>query len=358
MYKALKVSMLALLLFLPLFSVVTTRVIDELQLISVIGFDKGEEGAIKGTVSLTSYSVEEETKNTALSAESNSTRALRLKFNSMSSRPLHGGKISSILLEDQLAEGGIFDVLDTYYRDPTVATKAYLSVTNGTTQGLLNVQFPLQSEIGAYLKDMLDHNITQGNLPQSNMHLFMRAYFEQGHDPFLPYLSYSDRNLQVDGIALFKQDRLIDTLSLEESFLLKLLTDGYDKGGVIEIQLDEGEHVAVLRELRSDTDVHVDLKTRTLFIDVGLRTRLSEYSGGLLQEEKLQHITSEANASLQEGMKRLLQNLQEKEVDPIGFGARQIGKNGLNEEEWYQLYSKLAVDVRVSTHIVESGVSQ
>lgn len=42
MYKALKVSMLALLLFLPLFSVVTTRVIDELQLISVIGFDKGE----------------------------------------------------------------------------------------------------------------------------------------------------------------------------------------------------------------------------------------------------------------------------------------------------------------------------
>lgn len=83
---------------------------------------------------------------------------------------------------------------------------------------MLNKEFPLQTEIGTYLKDMLDHNMERGNLPKSNMHLFMRAYFEKGHDPFMPILSYTNNVLQVDGTALFKDDRFVHALDIEEAF--------------------------------------------------------------------------------------------------------------------------------------------
>lgn len=358
MGKTVKSIIIGILICLPLLTNINTHVIDELQLISVVGFDKADHDEIRGTVSLTAYSYEEELNNTALTAVSDSTRKLRLLFNSMSSRPLHGGKISSILLQDELAEGGIFDLLDTYYRDPTIAMTAHLCVVNGTANGLLNTEFPLQSEIGAYLNNMLDHNIERSNLPKSNMHLFIRSYFERGHDPIMPVLSYNERALKVEGVGLFKKDRLVHELDTDESFLLKLITDGYQTGGVIEVRVEDDSEVAVLRELRSDVDLGVDLEKGQLYAKVDLKTRLSEYSGGLLTEETLKLVTKDTNDFLVAGITQLMQQLQQLTIDPIGFGARQIEREGMTEEEWYEIYKELDLDIQVNTKIIESGVSQ
>ncbi|WP_054705483.1 Ger(x)C family spore germination protein [Bacillus sp. JCM 19041] len=319
MGKTIKAIIIVVLICLPLLSDINTHVIDELQLISVVGFDKADNDEIRGTVSLTAYSYEEELTNTALTAVSDSTRKLRLLFNSMSSRPLHGGKISSILLQDNLAEEGIFDVLDTYYRDPTIAMTAYLCVVKGTTNEMLNTEFPLQTEIGRYLNNLLDHNMERANLPKSNMHLFIRSYFEKGHDPIMPVLSYNERALRIEGIGLFKRDRLVHELDLNESFFLKLITDGYQTGGSIEVRVEDGSEVAVLRELRSDVDLGVDLEEGRLYADVDLKTRLSEYSGGLLTEEKIKQITKETDDYLKEEITQLLYQMQQLKIDPIGF---------------------------------------
>ncbi|GAF15416.1 spore germination protein GerQC [Bacillus sp. JCM 19046] len=358
MGKIIKNSLISILILIPLLTSTRTNIIDELQLITVAGFDQVEDNKVRGTVTLTAYSYEEELNNTALSAISTSTRQLRLRLNSMSSRPIHGGKISSIVIQDHLAEDGIFDLLDTYYRDPTIALRAFLSVTRGSTYEMLNKEFPLQTEIGTYLKDMLDHNMERGNLPKSNMHLFMRAYFEKGHDPFMPILSYTNNVLQVDGTALFKDDRFVHALDIEEAFFLKLIKDGYQTGGVIELKVDNESEVAVLREMRSSSELSVDRESESLHIEIELKTRLSEYSGHTLNEAKLKEITQESDRVIEEGIRNLINVMQEKQIDPIGFGAREINRSELNEAEWYDLYGKLNVKVNVKTSIVESGVSQ
>ncbi len=131
MGKIIKNSLISILILIPLLTSTRTNIIDELQLITVAGFDQVEDNKVRGTVTLTAYSYEEELNNTALSAISTSTRQLRLRLNSMSSRPIHGGKISSIVIQDHLAEDGIFDLLDTYYRDPTIALRAFFERNEG-----------------------------------------------------------------------------------------------------------------------------------------------------------------------------------------------------------------------------------
>lgn len=358
MGKIIKTIVISIIIIIPLLTSIETNIIDELQLITVAGFDQVEGNKVRGTVTMTAYSYEEELSNSSLTAMSTSTRQLRLRFNTMSSRPIHGGKISSIVVQDQLAEDGIFDLLDMYYRDPTIALRTFLSVTRGTAYDMLNKEYPLQTEIGLYLKNMLDHNMERGNLPKSNMHLFMRAYFEKGHDPFMPILSYSEKALQIDGIALFKNDRFVHELDIEKSFFLKLLKDGYQTGGVIQLKVDDQNEVAVLREMRSSSDLGVDMETETLYVDIELKTRLSEYSGHNLDEAKLKEITQVADKVIEEGIRDLLKVMQEKQIDPIGFGARQINRSSLSEEEWYDLYSTLKVNVNVKSSIIESGVSQ
>ncbi|MFS0788409.1 Ger(x)C family spore germination protein [Shouchella sp. 1P09AA] len=358
MKRVVFIAIITILAMLPFFSVLRTNIIDELQLITVVGFDEDENERFKGTVTLTAYSIEEEMNNATLSATSSSTRELRLKLNAMSSRPIHGGKISAIVVQDELAEKGVFSILDTYYRDPTIALKSFLCVTRGSTETMLSREFPLQTEIGTYISDMLNHNVQYSNLPLTNMHLFMRAYFEKGKDPIMPMMSYTEDALRVDGIALFKDDKFATDIDLKDSFYLKLIKDGYQNGGVIEIQLkDEGE-VAVLREIRSNLDLKSDIDANLLQAHVNIRTRISEYSGGLINDEQVQAITAAAKEDMTKGVERIIELMQEYQIDPIGFGARQLEKENLTEDEWYEMFQDMDIDVEVDVEIVESGVSQ
>lgn len=49
--------------------------------------------------------------------------------------------------------------------------------------------------------------------------------------------------------------------------------------------------------------------------------------------------------------------MQENQVDPIGLGARQLEKEKISEEEWYNAFQQMDVHVKVDVKIVESGVS-
>ncbi|MFB4213531.1 Ger(x)C family spore germination protein [Shouchella sp. JSM 1781072] len=349
------ISMLAIL---PSINSLRTNIIDELQLITVVGFDQEEGDLFRGTATVGAYSIEEEMNNATLSAVSSSTRQLRLLLNAMSSRPIHGGKISAIVVQDKLAEEGIFALLDTYYRDPTIALKSFLCVTKGDAHTMLSQEYPLQTEIGTYLSDMLDHNIRFGNLPLTNMHLFMRAYYEKGKDPIMPMLSYTDEFLRIDGLALFKKDQFVVDIDLKEAFYLKLIKDGYQNGGVIEISLNEGEEVAVLREIRSKLDLDTDLEKNVLKANLEIKTRISEYSGGSITEERITEIVKAATENITSGIEGIISLMQEHQIDPVGFGARQLINGDMDEDEWYDIFQQMEIDVEVDVNIVESGVSQ
>ncbi|GAF21538.1 LOW QUALITY PROTEIN: spore germination protein GerQC [Bacillus sp. JCM 19047] len=358
MKKKIFIFFVTIMVVILFFSGVRTNIIDELQLVTIVGFDRAEDDQFRGTVTLSAYSMEEELNNVTLSAVSTSTRELRLKLNAMSSRPIHGGKISAIVVQDELAKSGIFSLLDTYYRDPTIALKSYLCVTRGKAETMLNREFPLQTEIGTYLSDMLSHNVDYGNLPLTNMHLFMRAYYEKGKDPIMPILSYTENALRVEGMALFKDDRFVAEVDLNDSFYLKLIQDGYQHGGLIEVAMDQGEGVAVLREIRSNLDLKTDMDQNVIHIDVKVKSRISEYSGGLITEEKVKDIVEAAKAILLSGIRDIVSLMQENQVDPIGLGARQFEKEKISEEEWYNAFQQMDVHVKVDVKIVESGVSQ
>ncbi len=110
--------------------------------------------------------------------------------------------------------------------------------------------------------------------------------------------------------------------------------------------------------MRSSSELSVDRESESLHIAIELKTRLSEYSGHTLNEAKLKEITQESDRVIEEGIRSLINVMQEKQIDPIGFGAREINRSELNEAEWYDLYGRLNVKVNVKTSIVESGVSQ
>ncbi|WZY00180.1 Ger(x)C family spore germination protein [Bacillus sp. FSL W7-1360] len=338
----------------------TTNVLDELQLMQTIGFDAGDDDDIIGTVGIISYSADKNYQTTTLSAPSDSARHHRIRMDSMTSHPLHAGKLTGILFGADLSERGIFDTLDTYYRDPKVAARAYLAVVDGEAKELLENNYPFQQEEIGYLNRLINHNINRGNLPRTNMHLFMRAFYGKGKDPFLPLLVYTDEYIRIQGLALFKGDKWVDQLNLEQAFFFKLLTDDYETGGFIELPIDENGEQAVLKELRSGKSFTFNIKEQYPSIDIHVRVkaRLSEYSGKNLTEERLKEITAYSEKEMTKRLQKLLDDLQKKKLDPIGFGDQVIHRGPMDIKEWEEIYPQMALNATVSVKIIESGVSQ
>lgn len=68
------------------------------------------------------------------------------------------------------------------------------------------------------------------SLLAATLHEFIHCYYDVGKDPILPYLSVRDDKPIVEKVALFRGDKFVGTVRLDESFYIKILVSQYKSG--------------------------------------------------------------------------------------------------------------------------------
>ncbi|WP_368504719.1 Ger(x)C family spore germination protein [Alkalihalophilus sp. As8PL] len=352
---------LCILSLLFLSGCVQTLVLDEIQLIHSIGYDYYDEDRIEATVSVPVYTVENVIESEVITAVAQTSRDARLELNAQASRPLHSGKINSILFNEELAEKtGIIPILDTFSRDATIGMRNYVILTSGSTKELLSNSYPLEMEVATYIEQLIEQNMERQNIPKSNFHLFMKYYYEEGRDPFIPYIKQDAQHVQVDGVALFKGDRYVHRLDLSDAFVMKILLEPFAHG-TYEIALKEKDEFAVLRNIDSQTKFTIEKGTNKPAIDllIKFKGKVNEYSGERIDPKKLEEIKQTLTKKLEADANRLIALFQEKEIDPIGIGSRVKAKNyHFDLKEWVDFYPNATINVKAQVEITETGVRE
>lgn len=340
---------------------VETLILDELQFIHSVGYDYVDEERVEGTASIPIYKMEEQVGSETISAIASTTRDVRLELNARSSKPLHSGKISSILFSEEIAEKmGIMQILDSFSRDSAVGMRNFICITSDSPKKMLELSSPLEIDIADYIKGLIEQNIERQNIPQSNFHLFLKHYYDEGLDPFLPYLSLKGNTIQIDGVSLFQGDRYVGKLNLKEAFMMKILLEPF-ANGTYEITLSEKDEYAVLRNIHSKAHYHIEPNTNTpeIKIVVNFTGNLNEYSGGELNDEKLSEIVETLKKQLETDIMATINLFQEKNIDPLGIGSRVKARNySFTLDEWKAYYPDAKVDVTVNVKIKETGIRQ
>lgn len=341
-------------------SCVERNIIDEIQLVRSASFDYTSDKKIEGTASITVHKFQGDIESTTISATASSTKDVGLLLNTESPKPIHTGKLNTLLLSEELAkEEKVLEVLDTFTRDPSVGRRIYPAITSGKAKDLYHVKKTLEKDIALDIQEMIEQNIDRQNIPESNFHLYLKQTFQIGQTPYLPYLTELKDLVKIDGVALLKDDRFVHKINLEESFLLKLLVEKFSKG-TYRLTL-EGDDNAVIRNIRSKSKFKIEKQTNSpnILITINLKGTINEYTGLKLTEEKNAEIGNIMEKALKKDIKKLIKTFQEKEVDPIGIGARVKAANtNFNEEEWNEYYKQANVEVEANVNIVGSGISQ
>ncbi|MDQ0876264.1 spore germination protein [Paenibacillus sp. V4I3] len=371
MRKSLLVLSVIVLLFPT--GCVQKRILEELGLIVIVGYDPQENDRIKGTALLHQIDPEAKEKVQVVVTTGNTSKGVRNAQNREVSKRVVGGQLRIAMYNEKLARSGILTLTDTLSRDPSISDTMYVTVSKGSSENIITHRFPEISNIGTYLYKMIRQNIQGEQILSCTLHEFIHDVYAVGKDPVLPIVERSGDEISMHNTAMFQNDKMVGGLKVDEAFLLKLIRDRY-RAGALELTLDAEPFKQiksgiqtdkiniVIENITSSSKIKlVDPTIPSFSVHISMHARIQEISNEMnLGEPKVVHaLESEIAKELVRRAQHLITKTQAVQSDPIGFGETYISKvrhSNLTDEKWREMYPKAKVQVDIKAIMVRSGV--
>lgn len=341
------------------------RILEELGMIRTTAYDQAEDGKLKVTVSIPVTDPNSQITREVLTATTISSKEARLKFAQQTERTVVSGQIRSALFGSRLAKAGLERHIDTLLRDPSIALGLDLILVEGDAGDILAKNYKQHPDTGQYLDHLLDKEAEMHTVPHVTLFEFSRDFNDDGVDPVIPVVKDNGTNARADGIALFRGDRYVAKIPVEEGIVFSLFRDKIRMGEIaLNIGESEGKKTVVMfSSLVSRHKVRVfrqgpkDFKVR---IDVGVSGSVLEYTGphDLSKKEERKALEQEISADVTSMGNRMVKEMQRNQADCLGIG--QYVRNSLSYREWKSLnwrevYSGIEVECHARVTIKNYG---
>jgi spore germination protein len=343
---------------------VQTEILDDLNIETAKGYDTAGEEKITGTALFLRYLADKKIENITLSATASSTREVLNKLEKKAELPLVRGSLEVVIISEDMARKGILHIADSLQRDASVGARVLLLVTPGNAGELLKGKYGIKGN-SEYITNLVEHNIDRADLAETNLHLFLFAYYQEGHTPFLPIIKQVDgETLELEGIALFKEDKLVETIPQKEMFFFKLLADKYSEGSqVVKLpsKTNRMEEIveASVQSLKSKHMIDIEHKASPVRINVDIKLEgiIKEYTGQNLTPPTIKKIEKQLQKDIEQHCTLMLKRFQSLGIDPMGLGQRQKhGVRGFDFKKWEsEQYPNAVINVKADVEIVEAG---
>ncbi len=350
-----KVNVLILLAFV-LVGCVNNKIIDDIDIQAGSAFDELEEGEVIGAILIQNYLPDKTVENKVLKTKGQLRRDILLNVQKKTSGELSTGGLVITIFGDKLADNGIIDFVDAYQRDASIGARNYLVTSSENALEILEGNYGPKGT-SKYLQDLLAHNIKYRDIPTTNLHIFLRDYYMEGKDPYLPEIKkISEDEVKVSGISLFKGDKEVHVLHNDDMFYFKLLADNHSKG-TMKIHLKKGVKSAV-RSIKSKRSFNINKKDRSLIdIQIHIKGEVREYTGGKLTTKIVKKVAKKFEKNIEKESLKLIKQFQSEGIDPLGFGQLHIRQiRGYNFNNWEEDYQNLSFNIEAEVDIVQTGV--
>lgn len=334
---------------------VEQKIIDDINIMSAVGYDAKEDGKVKGTIVIPVYKADQSISNESFVSEAKVSKEINRQSQMKSADPLENGGIEVVLFGKELAERGLYEITDTFERDAGIGSRLYLAVVDGTADKVLEKNLG-NLGTGSYLSTLLEHNMQHRELPQSNLHLFMNSYYSDMKDPFLPYVKLTGNKVKIIGIALFNKDKAIDYLNDKDMFFFKILMQNFRNGAYT---FKVGKEYVTTYNITTKRKYHIKdaLTQPKVKLHVKLEAHIREFSGRKLDPKVIDQTGKALEEQINMRTKELLEKFRDDNIDPIGIGVlAKAQTRNFNEDKWNEVYHNTTFDVTSKVLITETGV--
>lgn len=348
------------------------RQFKNVKLVLSIGFDKGEEGEIKQTVSIPSIvrnsdGPGEENMQT-LSTSAHTPLQARDKIDQMISESYDPSKLRVVLLGEELAKENIYPLLDEMYRTANSNLNAQLAVVEeGTAEEAISLKQTNETGVSDYISGLLEAAVSSTHSTGENLQLLCAELLEPGIDFSVPMLRVEEEHLKFSGMGLFHKEKYTgEKISAEQSTLYMLLQG--KKGRIA--RLTEKVNDRGKGELLDYVTVNVTSNSRKMKVEVkdgeisakinlDMKVKITEYpSDHLYVKGRIDEISKKLSVLLTEESKDIIKQIQEANSDIFGIGRRVRGYHPKvwNELNWDEAYPEITIEPNVKVEVIQHGI--
>jgi spore germination protein len=368
-----KLYILILFLFISLVGCTQSKVLDELGLTTLVGYDLGSEDGVTATAVILQVNPELQSNVEVISAEDQTSKGTSAKINRKNSQKIMFGQMRVSLYGEELSKEGIGHYIETLSRNPSMSSSIIMAVVDGQTKSLLGYQYQNIENIGEHIFKLLEQNVKYEHMIPSTLHEVSHDYYSAGTDISMPVIKRNDESVEISGVAIYKRDKMVGQLSAEDSFYVKLIRDNYDSGTFE--TLIKGDYLpsslvnnppdeipVVLDTIKSKRDLKLtNPKTPEFDLHLTMEARLLEIMPDIDvgKQKNVAELEKAISKSLTSEVSRIIAYCQEVDSDIFGFGESyrsSVRKSKLTDDKWQELYREAKINVQIDFTLVRDGV--
>ncbi|MDY8022515.1 Ger(x)C family spore germination protein [Paenibacillus polymyxa] len=321
----------------------------------------GSTGGGGGTSGTKSYYLESKTGPSFRGASTEEQRGV--------SRTLNYSHRRVLLFGEALAREGISKKMDVLARIPQNRLSSLVVLTKGSSLEVLQADAPIEQYPAEMIREL---NYSYMKKPRS-IKLLMNSILQEGIDPVVPVMSLvkngpdnlkdKKTNIQVDGLGVFRQDRLTGII---DNHLSRFLLLGMEQAKETEIFIPPPKGSGYLSVHLIENSVHIKPHIRgndirmTIHMNCNGNVREDETTFDISQEENLKWLEQQVAEEIKKELGEAIRVIQQKyHSDILGLGLAIV--KGLPDEwkrikpQWDQLYPKVEVTIDPVVHIENIG---
>ncbi|WP_096188302.1 Ger(x)C family spore germination protein [Evansella halocellulosilytica] len=303
-----------------------------------------------------------------ISAEGKTVRDARNGIDKKTSEIIDASKLRILVVGETFAREDIYPALDVLYRDPRSALAANIAIAKGSGTDIVKMRLKDKPRTSEFLADLLEAAEKQTLVPYVNIQLICPPLFDPGQDIIVPYIGATQGAPYLEGLALFSENSMVDTLNIEDSTMLLILKGllGERAPFVERVHSDQPmkieEFVSFhVKEMSREIDIEVDEHTQEITVPLTLELKIEviEYPHDELHErETIVQLNEILSDHLTEKSVRILNKLQEINCDALGVGRRLIAfhHSVWDEETWRDVYPTITFEPDINVEIIRHGI--
>lgn len=207
-----------------------------------------------------------------------------------------------IIIGRKTAEKGIADVIDFFVRDVENSASVRIAMADGKASEILE----LSSEKGEITARNIELSIRsaeyEAEIFETELYSLVNRYKDAFGSFGLPIISIKDKRAEVNGTAVFRGDKLTDTISRDETVMLNFICNSFENGDIV-YKTDNDENVALsINHSKTRRKLSMENGTPIFNIHVDVKCDVAEISGGTtktVDEKRLNELENDAKKYLE-----------------------------------------------------------
>ncbi|WP_246942054.1 Ger(x)C family spore germination protein [Bacillus pinisoli] len=263
-----------------------------------------------------------------------------------------------ILLGESVAKENVKDVMDWFLRRRDIQKISWVGIGKPSVKEVLQLK-PKSERLpsNALFLSFGNSGTESAYIISEYLFDFWKRLRERGLDPLLPIIEVNKKDddvFTINKAALFNKEKMVLTLSPEETKILNILLNHTNKVELSAKREDEEQFHIAIDEAKTDFDITNQDIVR---VNVRMEGLIEEvlFDGNKAHLEKSKDLAEE---KFKEDVLNLLKKMQKEQLDPLGLGLLYRANHASDDEweRWQEIYPSVEYVVDVEVVVKGTGL--